>query len=261
MATRNIDNADSRNARGNGGDAKATGETVAEKSDGDIAGAGAGAGSGSGAGAGSGAVTGAGVGTGAGTGTLPDAGGKTVKTNHPVVSPASISPDNYMRDENGAIIYKADGVTPRKRPGRKAGSSVAGTVAPKSSPAKSDSARAAVATEMLAAQFQILNLGIATLTKFEDFKLDDSEALEMAKATANVMAQFDYVPDPKVAAVLGLVTTTSMIYGPRVYLFNKSRAAKKVERRAKGIVEADERAANQGNAFPDGPLNMGQFSG
>lgn len=114
---------------------------------------------------------------------------------------------------------------------------------------------------MLAAQFQILNTGIAFLTKFEDFALDDSEAVQMAEATANVMAQFDYVPDPKVAAVLGLVTTTGMIYGPRVYLYQKWRAEKLAAKREAQIARANEQAASPDGPFYQPPMNLGQFSG
>lgn len=248
-STSSGDNADKRNARGNGNVAKGGGETLAQES------------GGNGPDAGSGPDAGTPAGSGPDAGPVASASGKAGKANHATVNPVSLAPDDFERDDSGAIVYKADGVTPRRKRGRKAGASITAKVtAPKSTPAKTDAARAAVATEMLAAQFQILNLGIATFTKFEDFKLDDSEAMEMAKATANVMAQFDYVPDPKIAAVLGLVTTTSMIYGPRVYLFNKDRAQKKAARREAGIVAADDRAANS-SAFPDGPLNMGQFSG
>jgi hypothetical protein len=175
-----------------------------------------------------------------------------------------LTPDNYERDAAGNIVYQADGVTPRKKRGRKPGQSYGGgsATAPKSKPAKTDTARAAVATEMLAAQFQILNVGIAYLTKFDDFKLDDSEAMQMAESTANVMAQFDYVPDPKVAAILGLVTTTSMIYGPRCYLLGKHRQALKAEKARGRIESADEQTAT-GFSQPGftGPMNTGQFSG
>lgn len=113
---------------------------------------------------------------------------------------------------------------------------------------------------MLAAQFQILNTGIAFLTKFDDFKLDDNEARQMADATANVLAQFDYVPDPKIAAVLGLVTTTSMIYGPRAYLYRRHLDKVKSDRRKAVITKADEQITADLYAN-NNPLNMGQFSG
>lgn len=214
----------------------------------------------------SGAGTGSETGNAAGTETGASAGaetgtekrtGKVDADNNAAVNPVSLAPDEYERDENGNVLLKANG-EPRKKRGRKPGQAYAG--APKSKPAKTDTAKAAIATEMLAAQFQILNTGIAFMTKFEDYRLEDSEALQMAEAAANVMAQFDYVPDPKIAAVLGLVTTTSMIYGPRVYLHRKHLEKMRAERREKRIADADE-SATLYTGFPGGPNNMGQFSG
>lgn len=154
------------------------------------------------------------------------------KKNNRIVSPKEIAgdTDKYQTDKNGNIVLKADG-TPALKRGRKAGStnSETKTETKKQTSAKKDKS---TGTEMLAAQFQILNTGIAFITRFDDFKLEDAEAMQMAEATANVLEQFDYTPDPKIAAVLGLVTTTSMIYGPRVYLYRKDlekRAAKRKE--------------------------------
>jgi hypothetical protein len=242
------------NARANDSDAKGAGKAKPQESVKPAAVAGAGA-----------AAAGTSAGAGAGA-TAADTAPKAGARDNATVKPTALAPDDFERDAAGNVVMQADGVTPRRKRGRKKGQSTgAATAAPKSTPAKSDSARAAVATEMLAAQFQILNTGIAYLTKFEDFKLDDSEAMDMAKATANVMAQFDYVPDPKVAAVLGLVTTTSMIYGPRLYLYRRHIAAKTLERREAVIAAADERAANgtqfEPGLYPNGPLNTGQFSG
>ena len=78
------------------------------------------------------------------------------------------------------------------------------------------------------------------------------------------MAQFDYVPDPKIAAVLGLVTTTGMIYGPRVYLYRKWLAERQAENRARKIAVVDEAvatAAAAGGAPFSGPFDLGQLSG
>jgi hypothetical protein len=247
----------SGNQSGNGGDKSGAGETGAQKSGADAAAAIAAAARASGAGTGTGTATDAAA---AAAAAAPKGTG-----NNATVNPTALTPDNYERDAAGNVVYQADGVTPRKKRGRKPGQSYGGgsATAPKSAPAKTDKARAAVATEMLAAQFQILNVGIAYLTKFEDFKLDDAEAMQMAESTANVMAQFDYVPDPKVAAILGLVTTTSMIYGPRCYLLGKHRQALKAEKQRGKIESADESVATGGTYQPGftGPMNTGQFSG
>ena len=253
MGNGNAANPPSGNSGGIGGNENASGK-ASEK-----------AGSKPDASASAGTGTGAGTGTPTGTGTGTETG-KAGPGNNATVNPTSIAPDNYERDDAGNIVYKADGVTPRKKRGRKAGSvSAPANSAPKAKPAKTDTARAAIATEMLAAQFQILNTGIAYLTRFDDFKLEDDEAQSMAEATANVMAQFDYVPDPKVAAILGLVTTSSMIYGPRLYLYRKEIAKRTADKRESRIAAADERAAENGGGFNgggfNGPLNMGQFSG
>jgi hypothetical protein len=244
------DNGNSTAANGNGG--KAGGDASAN---GSATGTGAGAGAGTGAGAGAG--TGTATGTGAGAGA-----GQEGSRNNAAVNPASLAPDDYERDETGAIILNSDG-SKRKKRGRKKGQHYSGASSSATKPSggssrKSDD-RAAMATEMLAAQFQILNTGIAYLTRFDDWKLDDDEAKQMAEATSNVMAQFDYVPDPKVAAILGLVTTTSMIYGPRAYLYRKHLQQKHEGARNRKIQEADERAAN--NGMDGGPMNLGQFSG
>lgn len=211
-----------------------------------------------GAGAGAGGTADAGAGAGTDAGAASEAGSR----NDAAVNPADLV-DDFERDATGAIVYKADGVTPRRKRGRRPGS--ASPAAPAPSPASAPKAakakagdRSAMAVEMLAAQFQILNMGIAFVTKFPDWNLTDSEAKQMASATEKVMEQFDYVPDPKVAAVLGLVTTTGMIYGPRVYLYRKHIATKQTERRQMREAAADQKVATPGY---DGPMNLGQFSG
>lgn len=252
------------NPGANSGDKLDAGKADAENQGGKSGAAGTGDAAGTGAGAAADAAGAAGASDAAGTAPKADA------PNNATVKPADLAPDQFERDANGAIVYASDGVTPKRKRGRKpGGQSATASAAPKTKPAKTDAARGAVATEMLAAQFQILNTGIAFLTKFDDFALDNSEAMQMAEATNNVMAQFDYVPDPKIAAVLGLVTTTGMIYGPRLYLYRKWLAEKQAENRARRNALADEAAANAAasGGYGDfgggntGPINLGQFSG
>jgi hypothetical protein len=61
--------------------------------------------------------------------------------------------------------------------------------------------------------------------------LDNSEAENLAKATATVLTEFDIRPDPKVEAVIGLVTAAGLIYGPRVYLITERKKQETQERR------------------------------
>jgi len=78
----------------------------------------------------------------------------------------------------------------------------------------------------------VLHLGIANMTKFPDFALDDKESATLAQATANLMAEFDMSVDPKIAAVMGLVSTAGTIYIPRYYLYQQHVAATKRKKAA-----------------------------
>jgi hypothetical protein len=69
----------------------------------------------------------------------------------------------------------------------------------------------------------IVHVGLASVTKTPELVLEEDEAKSLAMASANVLEQFDITPDPRVTAVLGLVTTCGMIYGPRVYLIRERK--------------------------------------
>jgi hypothetical protein len=70
-------------------------------------------------------------------------------------------------------------------------------------------------------------MGLAGVTKTPELKLEDDEATSLAAATANVLEEFDIRPDPKIEAVIGLVTVSSMIYGPRIYMIAERRKSEK----------------------------------
>jgi len=84
------------------------------------------------------------------------------------------------------------------------------------------------------------HVGIASLSKCPEFALDDSESLALAGATAKVMEQFDMTPDPRITAIVGLITTAGTIYVPRYYLIRQRKAKK-----------------NKNNKVE--PVNTGQF--
>lgn len=148
----------------------------------------------------------------------------------------------FATDAEGNVLLKEDG-TPQKKRGRKPGQKTGEGASAKESGSSRTRKASSKGVEMLAAQFQIFNTGLAFLTNFEDFKLDDAEAMQMAEATANVIEQFDYTPDPKITAMIGLVTTTGMIYGPRVYMYRKMLAQKNKEKRASKTTRQDEASA------------------
>src|SRR5579864_3275057 len=127
--------------------------------------------------------------------------------------------DNYARDESGAIKYNKDG-TPRKKRGRKSGGKNASASAQGNTPLVNG-------IETLANSLMVVHIGIASLTKFDEFALSDTEANTLSKSIVNVMQEFDIAPDPRLVAVTGLITTAGMIYGPRMYNYSEFRAAKK----------------------------------
>lgn len=75
----------------------------------------------------------------------------------------------------------------------------------------------------------IVHIGVATVSKTPELKLEDDEAELLAKSTAVVLDEFDVRPDPRVEAIIGLVTAAGSIYAPRVYLI---RERKKLEKKA-----------------------------
>jgi hypothetical protein len=72
-----------------------------------------------------------------------------------------------------------------------------------------------------------VHLGLASVSKCPELKLEESESQALAQATTNVMREFDMAPDPKVVAVVGLITTASTIYGPRVYMISRRKTEDK----------------------------------
>ena len=120
----------------------------------------------------------------------------------------------------------ADGSYRRKRK-RKSGNSPA--------PRSKTKADHQASLEGLTRILSIIHIGIATATKTPEMALDDDEAKNLAAATATVLQEFDIRPDPKIEAVVALVTAAGMIYGPRVYLITdrkKKEAASKLQNRA-----------------------------
>jgi hypothetical protein len=96
----------------------------------------------------------------------------------------------------------------------------------------------------------LLHMGIAGATKFDDFALEKQEADTLSLSIANVMDQFDWTPDPRFTAIAGLVSTSALIYGPRVYLYREHLKAKVAEKKAGKGEEAN--GAQYGSLVPAG---------
>ncbi len=73
------------------------------------------------------------------------------------------------------------------------------------------------------------HLGLAAVSKSPELALDEAEANAIAGAVANCLDVFDVRPDPRVEAVVGLVTTCGPIYATKYFLI---RHRKNAERRA-----------------------------
>lgn len=110
----------------------------------------------------------------------------------------------------------ADGSYRRKRR-RKDGST--GPSARRNNPQKGATYSASI--DALSNTLIIFHAGLASLTKTKELEIESNESEALAKNIANVMAEFDITPDPKIQAVLGLVMTAGMIYGPRMYLIRE----------------------------------------
>ncbi len=105
----------------------------------------------------------------------------------------------------GRDSVNADGSYRRKR-GRRPGSS--------SGSGNKRAATLSASVDALAGVLSVLHAGIAAATKTPELAIDNDDATTLAKATANVLAEFNIAPDPKVAAVIGLVIAAGSVYGP-----------------------------------------------
>lgn len=115
----------------------------------------------------------------------------------------------------------ADGSFRRKR-GRKAGSGASSSTRSKTSSAAS--------VDALTNILVILHAGISTATKTPEIAIDNDDATTLAKATANVLAEFDITPDPKVAAIVGLVVAAGTVYGPMAVSIRMRKDAERKQR-------------------------------
>lgn len=77
---------------------------------------------------------------------------------------------------------------------------------------------------------------MASVSKVPEFEIEQTEAKTLAQALANVLAEFDIQPDPKVQAIVGLVVAAGSIYGPRMYLYNERVKADKAKKKTDNIV-------------------------
>ncbi len=114
----------------------------------------------------------------------------------------------------------ADGSFTRKR-GRKSGGGNA--------TASGKKANNQAGIDALTETFLIVHAGIAALTSVPEIELERDDSERLSKATVNVLNEFDFVPSPKVQAIVGLVTTAGMIYGSKYYIYRQRKIAERDE--------------------------------
>ncbi len=93
----------------------------------------------------------------------------------------------------------------------------------------------------LAKQLQFGHKAVSLLVKIPEVAIDDDEAKMLAESLANLMKEFDITVSGKTAAIMGMLGTSLMIYGPR-FMYLKAKA---------DMV----RAQNQQNQIVDMPPN------
>lgn len=129
----------------------------------------------------------------------------------------TFDPDRHIsRDKRNA-----DGSYRRKRQRRGAGNSSASTGNRK--------AKNSASVDTLNGILTIIHTALAAATKTPELALEDEESRALATATANVLNEFDITPDPKIQAIVGLIATAGMIYGPRVVLIRMRKASEEKE--------------------------------
>lgn len=150
------------------------------------------------------------------------------------IDPATLAgnDDGFERDSDGNIVLGASG-KPRKKRGRKPGSGSGGATSGSASKSGSRNNQAlAQGIETLSQSLMFVHMGIAAFTDVKQWELKKEESDNLAGSIANVMDQFDMTPDPRFAAIAGLITTAGMIYGPRVYFHREHNAKKRAEKLA-----------------------------
>lgn len=82
----------------------------------------------------------------------------------------------------------------------------------------------------------------AKALKLDELKLDSEESKVLAGAIQNVASHYDYIPDAKVVAWVGLIGTVGAIYGPRIVAIKVRKATAKRGGKPEVEAQAEEQA-------------------
>lgn len=100
----------------------------------------------------------------------------------------------------------------------------------------------------------IMHVGMAEMTKTPELALSEVEASGLATSAVNVLDQFDITPDPKMQAIVGLLMTAGMIYGPRMYNIQSRVKAEKSEPKSSASMHVLRPVDLTGNMPQDGTI-------
>lgn len=137
--------------------------------------------------------------------------------------------DDFTFDPDRHISFdkrNADGSYRRKRKRKSGGNNEGRTTASPRSKTKADHS---ASIDALTNTLLIVHAGLASVTKIEELSLEPTEGKVLAQALANVLAEFDIQPDPKVQAIVGLIVAGGSIYGPRMYLYQERMKREKAK--------------------------------
>jgi ribosomal protein S26 len=82
---------------------------------------------------------------------------------------------------------------------------------------------------------------LAGMTQTPELMLEQSEAVDLSKATLELMAQYDFAPDPKIQAWITFGGCVGLTYGSRIVAIRSRKSQEKKERKpgVAGVYDAD----------------------
>lgn len=124
--------------------------------------------------------------------------------------------DDYIRGDDGAILYDVRGRARKRRRGRgKSGTKTAGKKVP---------------VDALAQLLVLAHGTLAALTKTPELEINDNEAKMLANPLSEVLVLYDIVPPPELLVAMQIMYASSYVYGPRIVMI-RARLKEEAEAR------------------------------
>ena len=130
--------------------------------------------------------------------------------------------DPFIRDDAGNILYDVRGRPRKRRRSRGSGG-------------RTKAQAKKVPVDAMARLLAMGHSVIANLTKTPELELNDSEASMLARPLSEIFVLYDIQPPPQMLLAMEMLTATSYVYGPRMYMIRERR---RQEREAKAAAAA-----------------------